>query len=117
MKTVHSARAHEDGGESRRRITVKLSVIRGQLLIVIVLGFREAGNGMADPSVGRRGGIRRDRIGFAHDYALYFHLVIGNQVLHGYGVVAITGVCNRIGDSFCYMCDSLCASREDATRE
>lgn len=81
--------------EIRRKITVKLSVIRSQL-IVTVLRFREAGNGMADPSVSWRGGIGRDRVGFAHNHTLNFHLVIGNQALHGYGVVAITGVCNRI---------------------
>lgn len=73
-------------------ITVKLSVIRGQL-IVTILRFREACNGMADSSIGRRGGIRRDRVRFAHNHTLNFHLVIGHQVLHGYGVVAIAGVC------------------------
>jgi len=75
------------------RVTVKLSVIRSRL-IVIVLGLREAGDRVTDPSIGRRGrGIRRDGVRLGHDHALNFHLV-GHEILHGYRVVAAVGICN-----------------------
>lgn len=72
---------------------------RNSLLIIIVLGSSEASNGMTGPSaISRCGGICRDGIRLAHNHALNLHLVIGNQILNWYRIVATTGIYKRITD-------------------